>query len=253
MTGERDTEECPRLGTRPRTRADGGDPDAPGSLRGPPPEERPRPRGSRSDQGIRIEAGTPAEHPPRRAVLSAAVDHEPGVLSEVSGLFSRRQFNIESLTVGPTADEDYARITVVVEEPDPGIEQVKKQLRTLVAVHEVNELEESAIEREMALIEVEADSPQAVRTAVETYDGDVVDATPETITVEVTGWTDRVDDAIETFADFGIREIARTGATALSRGETPTTEWPRTAPNRDGTDRAATKADERAPTPTDDD
>jgi acetolactate synthase-1/3 small subunit len=250
MSGD---DELPRLGTRPRTRADGGDPDAPGSLRGPGPEDRPRPRGRRSDQGIRIEAGSAAEHPPRRAVLSAAVDHEPGVLSEVSGLFSRRQFNIESLTVGPTADEDYARITVVVEEPDPGIEQVKKQLRTLVAVHEVNELEESAIEREMALIEVDAEDPGAVRTAVETYDGDVVDATPETITVEVTGWTDRVDDAIDTFGDFGIREIARTGATALSRGETPTTEWPPKGGERTEPGQETAGTNDGATTPTNDD
>ena len=215
-----------RFAHRPTSRPDGGAPDAPGSLQGPRPEHRPRPKGRRTDHGVRVDPDTAGEHPPRKAVISAVVDHEPGVLSEVSGLFSRRQFNIESLTVGPTADEEYARITLVVEEPDPGVDQVKKQLRTLLCVREVNELEDSAIEREMAFIEVQGDDPDQVRAAVEMYDGEVVDATPDTITLEVTGPARTVDDAIDTLEQFGLREIARTGTTALARGETPTTEWP---------------------------
>jgi acetolactate synthase-1/3 small subunit len=176
------------------------------------------------------------------------------VLSEVSGLFSRRQFNIESLTVGPTADEDYARITTVVEEPDPGIDQVKKQLESLVVVHEVSELDDSAVERETALIEVDAERHEAVRAAVETYGGEVVDATPTTMTAAITGSTERIDAAIETFARFGVREIARTGATALARGETPTTEWPPTPTrNHDGTDAEdGTETTTRPPTTHDD-
>lgn len=229
-------EEVPtRFADRSRTRADGGAPNAPGALRGPDPEQRPRPNGRRTDHGIRVEADAEPDHPPRRTVLSAVVDHEPGVLSEVSGLFSRRGFNIESLTVGPTADGDYARITLVVEEPEPGVEQAKKQLRTLLSVREVRELDGSAVEREMALIEVGADDPTRVRATASTYGAEIADASPETMTVAVTGPTDRVDDAIEAFDAFGIREIARTGATALSRGETPTTEWPRAA-REDGGD-----------------
>lgn len=225
-----------RFADRSRTRADGGAPNAPGALRGPDPEQRPRPNGRRTDHGIRVDADTEPEHPSRRSVLSAVVDHEPGVLSAVSGLFSRRGFNIESLTVGPTADEDYARITLVVEEPEPGVEQAKKQLRTLMSVREVRELDESAVEREMALVEVDADDPGAVRATASTYGAEIADASPETITVAVTGPTGRVDDAIAAFAEFGIREIARTGATALARGETPTTEWPRAARRDDDGD-----------------
>ncbi|PSQ17591.1 acetolactate synthase small subunit [Halobacteriales archaeon QS_8_69_26] len=224
------------MADRAPSRADGGAPTAPGALHGPGPDKRPRPEGRRTDLGIRVEGEAESEHPPRRAVVSAVVDHEPGVLSDVSGLFSRRQFNIESLTVGPTADEDYARITLVVEEPDPGIEQVKKQLETLLSVREVRELEESAVERETALVEVRAEDPDAVRTAARTTGGEVVDTSPGTMTVSVTGPTDRVDAAIERLAEFGIREVARTGATALSRGETPTTEWPRPAREEDAAD-----------------
>jgi len=211
----------------PADDGDGGGDESPtpGGLSGPDPDERPRPRGRRTDQGVRIDDEA-ADRPQRRAVLSAVVDHDPGVLSKVSGLFSRRQFNIESLTVGPTADEAYARITVVVEESDPGIEQVKKQLRSLVIVHEVSELDDSAVERETALIEVDADRHEAVRTAVETYGGEVVDATPTTVTAAVTGPTDQVDAAVETFSLVGVRELARTGTTALARGETPTTDRP---------------------------
>jgi acetolactate synthase-1/3 small subunit len=212
-------------------------PGAPGSLPGPGPSHRSSPDGERTELGIRVPRGTTQDHPPRRAVVSALVEHEPGVLSEVSGLFSRRQFNIESLSVGPTEDDDFARITIVVEEPDPGIEQVKRQLRTLVPVRSVSELEASAIERELALIEIAADRPEAVRTAVRAVGGEVLDATASTVTVEVTGASSRVDDAIATFEEFGVREVARTGASALARGETPTTERPpTTGGDRDATD-----------------
>ncbi len=233
---------------RPPRRAD--TPDAPGALGGPPPGERERPDGRRSDHGVRTAADGTADHPSRRATLSAVVDHEPGVLSSVAGLFSRRMFNIESLTVGPTADDDFARITVVVDEPTPGVEQVKRQLRGLVTVHEVRELDDSAVERETALVEVRCDRPDAVHSAVETAGGEVVDATPETVTVAVSGTTERVDAAIERFAAFGLREIARTGATALARGEAPTTEW---APTAAATDDGTSTEDAPSGRPTDSD
>ncbi|MEF8936887.1 MAG: acetolactate synthase small subunit, partial [Halovenus sp.] len=96
-----------------------------GELPGPGPDERMLPKGRRNKQGIRIDPEAEAEHQPERALLSALVKHEPGVLAEVSGLFSRRQFNIESLTVGATIDDDFARMTIVIEEPRPGIDQAK--------------------------------------------------------------------------------------------------------------------------------
>lgn len=189
-----------------------------GGLDGPAPEERPRPQGRRNSQGIRIDPAVEAEHEPRRTVLSTLVEHEPGVLSDVSGLFSRRQFNIESLTVGPTEDDDRARITLVVEEPDPGIEQVKKQLRKLVPVVSVRELAPDAMRRELALVKVNATRPDRVAAVAEMYGGKTVDASPETATVEITGSGQKIDAAIESFGQFGIREISRTGTTALARG-----------------------------------
>ena len=94
-------------------------------LQGPDPDERARPQGKRNKQGFRIDPEAEAEPEVRRTVISALVENEPGVLAKVSGLFSRRQFNIESLTVGTTEDEELSRITLVVEESDPGIEQVE--------------------------------------------------------------------------------------------------------------------------------
>ncbi|RQH01337.1 acetolactate synthase small subunit [Natrarchaeobius oligotrophus] len=189
-----------------------------GGLEGPPPEERPTPEGRRNKQGIRIDPEVEATHEPRRTVISALVEHEPGVLAEVSGLFSRRQFNIESLTVGPTTDDDRARITLVVEEPDPGIDQVKKQLRKLIPVISVRELEPDAMRRELALVKVDADRPDQVAAVADMYDAKTVDSSPETATFEVTGARQKIDAAIETFGQFGIREISRTGTTALARG-----------------------------------
>ncbi|AFO56987.1 MULTISPECIES: acetolactate synthase small subunit [unclassified Natrinema] len=187
-------------------------------LEGPAPEERPTPAGRRNKQGIRIDPEVEATHEPRRTVISALVEHEPGVLSDVSGLFSRRQFNIESLTVGPTEDEDRARITIVVEEPDPGIDQVEKQLRKLVPVIAVRELEPDAMRRELALVKVAAADPAAVSAVADMYDATAVDSSPETATFEITGSRQKIEAAVETFSRFGIREISRTGTTALARG-----------------------------------
>ena len=187
-------------------------------LEGPAPEERPTPAGKRNELGIRVDPEAEAAREPRRTVISALVKHEPGVLSEVSGLFSRRQFNIESLTVGPTESDDTARITVVVEEPDPGIEQVKKQLRKLLSVMAVSELEPDAMRRELALVKVNATRPDRVAAVADMYGGKTVDATPETATIEVTGSRQKIDAAIDAFGQFGIREISRTGTTAMARG-----------------------------------
>ncbi|WP_440770384.1 acetolactate synthase small subunit [Natronorubrum sp. DTA28] len=210
-------------------------------LDGPAPEERPTPEGRRNKQGIRIDPEVEAKHEPRRTVISALVTHEPGVLSDVSGLFSRRQFNIESLTVGPTEDDDRARITVVVEEPDPGIDQIKKQLRKLVPVISVRELEPDAMRRELALVKVTADEPAQVNAVADMYDATTVDSSPETATFEITGSRQKIEAAIETFGQFGVREISRTGTTALARGTEDTaapvsaTESAADGANQDGT------------------
>jgi acetolactate synthase-1/3 small subunit len=185
---------------------------------GPAPDERMRPEGRRNLQGIRIDPEAEATHEPRQAVLSALVKHQPGVLSEVSALFSRRQFNIESLTVGPTVDDDTARMTILIEEPEPGIDQAKKQLRKLVPVIQVTELEQEAVRRELALIKVGGEKPDDINAVAEMYDGQSVDAATDAVTIEVTGSKQKIDAAVEAFKQFDVQEVVRTGAAALERG-----------------------------------
>ena len=191
-------------------------------LQGPAPHDRPHPDGRRNEEGFRIDPAVEAEPEVRRAVVSALVEHEPGVLATVSGLFARRQFNIEELTVGATKDDDYARITLVVEESDPGIDQVAKQLRKLVPVISVTELEADAIQREIALVKVEGDDPADLKATTEMYDAEIVDSTDGTVTIELTGSERKIEAALETFERFGVREIARAGTVALERGDKET-------------------------------
>ena len=201
-----------------------------GELPGPGPDERMHPEGRRNSQGIRIDPEATATHHPERAVLSALVKHEPGVLAEVSGLFSRRQFNIESLTVGPTVDDDLARMTIVIEEPRPGVDQAKKQLEKLIPVISVRELDADAVQRELVIVKVNGRDPDKVNAITDMYDGETLDAGPRTITVEITGDEQKIDDAIDAYEQFGIREIARTGYAAIARGESPTAQV--TQPNQ---------------------
>ena len=191
-------------------------------LEGPRPEERQRPIGRRNSQGIRIDPEVEAEPEPRRTTISAYVENEPGVLARVSGLFHRRQFNIESLTVGPTQNEGYSRITLVVEEPDPGIDQIQKQLEKVIPVIHVRELDQNPVARELVILKVDGDEPDKVQAITEMYDGEALDAGPRTVTVQITGSEEKIDDAIDAFAQFNIREIARTGQAALARGEEET-------------------------------
>ena len=193
-------------------------------LTGPGPSERPQPEGRRNEQGIRIDPEVEAEPDIRRATLSALVEHEPGVLAKVSGLFSRRQFNIESLAVGPTTEAGRARITMVVEEPEPGVEQAKKQLEKLIPVISVTELDQDAVARELAIVKVGADEPDKVQAVTEMCGGQVVDIGPETVTVELTGVEAQINSALETFERFTIHEVVRTGTAALARGSTNTNE-----------------------------
>jgi acetolactate synthase-1/3 small subunit len=189
---------------------------------GPAPEERPQPEGRRNLEGHRIDPVVEAQHNSRRAVISALVEDEPGVLARVSGLVSRRQFNIESLTVGPTTVEGHSRITMVVEETDPGIDQIEKQMAKLKPVISVGEVSGDAVTSELVLLKVQGDEPDKVHAVAEMYDGQTLDAGPETITVQLTGDESKIDDAIDAFEQFGIIEIARTGQTALARGNIPT-------------------------------
>jgi len=196
-----------------------------GELPGPDPGQRPHPGARRNKQGIRVDPDADAEPPNREATLSALVEHEPGVLSRVSGLFSRRQFNIESLTVGPTKTDEFARITLVIDEEEPDVRQARKQLEKLKPVVSVRWLKEDAIHRELALIKVDGASPDQVAAVADMYGAKTVDADRHTVTVEITGAEPKIESAIETFGRFGVREITRTGTAALERGGTPTADY----------------------------
>jgi len=194
-----------------------------GELPGDPPGERTLPDGERTEQGIRTEDADRTTDQPDRTVLSALVEHEPGVLAEVSGLFSRRQFNIESLTVGRTIDDSLARMTIVVAETPPNVDQMRKQLEKRVPVISVRELDD-AVQRELVIVKVAGENPDQVNAITEMYDGQTLDAGQETITVEITGDEQRINAAIDAYRQFGIRELARTGYAALARGENPTAQ-----------------------------
>jgi acetolactate synthase-1/3 small subunit len=215
-----------------------------GELPGPGPSDRKLPEGRRNEDGIRIDPEAEAEHPPERAVLSALVKHEPGVLAEISGLFSRRQFNIESLTVGGTIDDDLARMTIVIEEPQPGVDQAKKQLEKRIPVVSVRELDDQAVQRELVILKVDGDRPDEVNAITDMYDGTTLDAGPRTVTVQITGDEQKVDDAVDAYEQFGIRELVRTGYAALARGEAPTAQvkQPNKAPTESQV--ATTEADD---------
>jgi acetolactate synthase-1/3 small subunit len=158
----------------------------------------------------------------RTHIIAAIVEHKPGVLYSVANLFRRRGFNIESISVGPTEQADLARMTVTVKGDDKTIEQVVKQLNKLIDVVKVTKLDPTNIvTREMALIKVcisETKTTSNIMNYVDVFRGRVVDISPETLMVEITGGSDKIDAFIDLVKPFGIKEIARTGITALSRG-----------------------------------
>ena len=155
-------------------------------------------------------------------IISIIVEHKPGVLYEVSNMFRRRNFNIESITVGTAGQEGLARMTITVLGDESTVEQVTKQLHRLVDVIKVARLDPNkSVIREMALIKVHiADSN--VRSDVVQYAnifrGNIIDVSPDSLVIEITGDPEKINAFIELIQTFGIKEIARTGMTALQRG-----------------------------------
>jgi len=148
------------------------------------------------------------------------VENEPGVLSRISGLFSGRGFNIESLNVGPTLERDVSLMTIVTSAPEVIIEQIIKQLRKLVTVIKVVDMNEhKAVEREMVLLKVNAvDTTRAeILRIVDIFRCKVVDVAADELTIEASGNRDKVEAIIDLLRRFGIKEIARTGTVALKR------------------------------------
>lgn len=156
----------------------------------------------------------------QKHILSVLVENQPGVLSRVAGLFSRRGYNIDSLSVGETENPAYSRMTIVVHGDDLTLEQIKKQLAKLVDVIKVVELkEEDAVQRELALIKVKADAKArtSVIEVVAVFRAKIIDVATESLTVEITGDKQKIAAFIEIMKSYEIKEIVRTGLTAIGR------------------------------------
>jgi len=155
-------------------------------------------------------------------IISTIVEHKPGVLYEISNMFRRRGFNIESISVGPTEHEDLARMTIMVRGDEATVEQVTKQLHKLIDVIKVAKLDpDRSVIREMALVKVHAADSNARSDIIQyanIFRGNVVDVSPESLTIEITGDSEKIDAFIEISRTFGVKEVARTGITALQRG-----------------------------------
>lgn len=152
--------------------------------------------------------------------LSVLVENSPGALARIAGLFSARGFNIESLCVGATLDPTLSHLTLVTTGDDAIIEQILKQLNRLVDVYKVVDVSEGEyVEREMALIKVkaEAESRDEVVRICDIFRCKIVDVTPKTYTVEVTGPESKLKAVISLLAPIGIKEMARTGTIAMQR------------------------------------
>lgn len=157
----------------------------------------------------------------RKMVLSILVDNTAGVLSRVSGLFSRRGYNIDSLTVGETENPAISRMTVVVTGDDQILEQIEKQLHKLEDVIEITELKsDNSVCRELVLVKVEAAQKerQAVLAVADIFRAKIVDVAQDSLIIELTGNQNKVDAFIRLLEGFVIKEFVRTGITGLTRG-----------------------------------
>lgn len=155
-------------------------------------------------------------------VLTVTVENEPGVLSRVAGLFSGRGFNIESLNVAPTIEPGVSHMTITTRGDEQIIEQIVKQLRKLVTVIKVRDLTEvSSVEREMALIKVNAEGQKRaeILRIVDIFRCKVVDVSLDELTIEVTGDRGKIEAILDLLTRFGIKETARTGSVALKRAK----------------------------------
>ena len=153
--------------------------------------------------------------------LSVLVENKPGVLARVSGLFSRRGFNIDSLAVGETEHPEISRITIVVNAEASPLEQVTKQLNKLVNVLKIVELDQAAaVQRELLLVKVRADraTRSQVLETVQLFRARVVDVAPETLTIEATGTAEKLDALLRVLEPFGIRELVQSGMVAIGLG-----------------------------------
>ncbi|MBN1234624.1 MAG: acetolactate synthase small subunit [Methanotrichaceae archaeon] len=153
--------------------------------------------------------------------IAVIVENKSGVLTRIAGLFSRRSFNIDSLSVGATDNPDYSRMTITVHGDRDVLEQVIKQLSKLINVIRVSELGASeSVERELAIIKVSADkdSRSEIMQIVNIFRAKIIDVSHRSMIIEVTGDEEKVDAIVQLLRQFGIKEMARTGKVSMVRG-----------------------------------
>ncbi len=157
--------------------------------------------------------------------LSALVENKPGVLSRISGLFTRRGFNIDSLAVSPTERPEYSRMTITVDATHTPIEQITKQLDKLINVIKVRDLDpRNAVSRELGLYKVNVQSGRRheVIELVEIFQARIADVTAESLIIELTGTTDQLGQLEDLLTPLGLTELVKTGVVSLAKGSKPT-------------------------------
>ena len=157
----------------------------------------------------------------QKKVFQLLVDNTSGVLSRISGLFSRRGYNIESITAGVTADPRFTRITIFTSGDDEILDQIEKQVAKLVDVRDIHELKpDESVYRELALIKVRAgaEQRQGILAVANIFRGNIIDVAPESLMIEITGNQSKLDAFIKLLDGYEILELARTGIAGLGRG-----------------------------------
>ena len=155
--------------------------------------------------------------------ISILVENKTGVLQRVAGLFTRRDFNIDNITVGKTSEPGHSRITITTYGDNRTLEQIIKQLNKLIEVIKVREMKpEQTIRRQLALLKIHAPTEQDKSEIIQytnIFRGHIIDVTPKTITIEITGNPDKINALMDLVRPYGIKETAKTGITALTRGQ----------------------------------
>jgi acetolactate synthase-1/3 small subunit len=153
--------------------------------------------------------------------IAVILENKPGALTRVAGLFSRRSFNIDSLSVGATDNPEYSRMTITVQGDRDNLEQVIKQLSKLINVIRVSELDATeSVERELAVIKVSADreNRSEIMQIVNIFRAKIIDVSSRSMIIEATGDEEKIDAIIQLLRQFGIKELARTGKVSMVRG-----------------------------------
>lgn len=155
-------------------------------------------------------------------LISVLVENRPGVMQRIAGMFSRRGFNMDNLTVGPAENPAYARITITVKGDEMELEQVVKQMNKLIPVIKVRELGEGeTVCRELALVKVNTGRESAraeIAQYVDVFRGSIVDVAPSSMIIEITGDPEKIDAFVRLMQPYGVKELASTGVTAMHRG-----------------------------------